>query len=212
MSSMLASDENNPNFLGAQNPDSRLAVRFYSKPIQSPFKTEKEGRPIFEDVVYVEIHTPGNQLNIIDTPARDHHKARFPHQWAHYMNAHGGDSKQMGTPLTAWTLISASQAEMLKALKFYTVEQIAFASDDQIAQVGMHAGMAPLAFRERAKRYLEAASGEASINKAAEELKKRDQEIAEMKAKHEAEMAELRALITKPEKRPYHRKAKEVVA
>jgi hypothetical protein len=182
MSVMLASDEANPAFMGARNPDSALHVRFYSRPIQNLFRTQQEGHPIFEDVDYVEIHTPGSQLNIIDTPVREDHKRRFPLHWAHFQNTHGKDSKVVGTPINQWPLLTSAQSETVKGLGFLTVEQVAFASDEQVGKLGMHAGMAPHAFRDRAKRFLEAAQGEAAINKQAQEMESLKKQIADLTA------------------------------
>jgi hypothetical protein len=192
---MLASDAANPEFVGAHNPDSRLAVQFYVKPIQNNFRTLEAGRPIFEDVVYVKIFTPGDQLNIIDTPARDDHKARFPMHWAHYQNTHGGDSREVGTPLKQWPLLTASQAEELKAIKFFTVEQIANASDAQIQKIGMAGGMDVHALRARAQAFLQVAQDTAVPQKQAEEIERLKQEAEEREAKHEREMAELREMV-----------------
>lgn len=164
MSAMLASDEANPNFHGARNPDSALHVVFYKKPVKQPFKSQKDGIPVYESVVYVKIFTPGNQLNVIDTPARDDHKRRFPLQWAHFQNQDkGGDV--VGIPVNQWPMIDVALAETLKALKFFTVEQVAFASDEQIAKLGMAAGMAPMVFRDRAKTYLEVAKDSTALAK-----------------------------------------------
>lgn len=179
---LLASDDANTQFLGARNPDSALHVRFYSRPVQNHFKTRKEGTPIFEDIIYVEIHTPGNQLNVIDVPAREDHKRRFPMQWAHFQNTHGKDATVVGTPLSQWPLLTAGTAETIKGLGFHTVQQVAFASDEQIQKIGMYAGMSPLVFRDRAKRFLEAAHGEASANKHAEEMEAMKKQIAELTA------------------------------
>lgn len=188
MSVMLASDANNPAFVGAHNPDSALSVRFYSKPVQNFAETSNQNRPIFQDVDYIEIFTPGNQLNIIDTPVREEHKRRFPIQWAAYQNAHGGDQRETGTPMSQWTFISAAQAEELKALKFFTVENIANASDAMIANIGMVGGMAPMALRERARAYLAAAQGTAQVQHDA-------QENAQLKAQLEALQAQMAQLI-----------------
>ena len=86
MSQMIASDDNNPNFVGQRNPDSALSVLFYSKAMQNEFESKKQGRPIFFDVDMVRIFLPGDDKNIIDTFARDDHKERFPRQWEHYRN------------------------------------------------------------------------------------------------------------------------------
>lgn len=178
----LESDMANPNFSGATNPDSVLTVRFYKRPMQNNFQTEKQGRPIFEDVVFVQIFTPGNDKNIIDTIAHDHHKARFPLQWAHFQNTQGSSEQVVGTLLSQWPLISQSQAEELRALKFFTVENVAGASDEQIGRIGMLAGMAPNAFRERAQRFLSAAKGEADVNAQAVEKKKLEEANAALQA------------------------------
>lgn len=185
---MLASDDNNPNFLGARNPDAALVVRFHRKPIEQPFRTKEQGRPIFEDVDFIQIFTPGNQLNIIDTPVRPEHKARFPQQWAAYQASHGTESGFVGTPVTAWPFLTASQAEEFKAMKFFTVEQIANASDLQLQSLGMIGGANPQVIRARAQAYLNAASGAAPLESQAAEL-------AEAKARLE-QMEKTLAMLT----------------
>lgn len=198
----LETDIGNPNFAGARNPDDLLWVQFSMRPIPNNFKSGKEGRPIFEDQLWVEIRIPGNQLLTIETPATDDHKRRFPRQWAYFQQTHGSEGQQVGTPLSQWPFLRPSQVEELRALKYYTVENVAFASDEQIGRVGMIAGIAPFSFRERAKLYLETARDSSVAIKQADELKKREAEIAELKkaqeaaaAKHEKEMAEMREAI-----------------
>lgn len=167
---MIASDANNPQFVGAHNPDAALSVKFYTKPVQQPFLSSKENRPIFQDVDYITIYTPGGQLNIVDTPVRGEHKARFPIQWANYQNGKAGDMRETGTPVSAWPFLTASQAEEFKAVKFFTVEQIANASDLQLQTLGMMGGANPHTIRERAKAYLAAAAGTAIPSAQAAEL------------------------------------------
>jgi hypothetical protein len=178
MSVMLASDANNPNFAGATNPDAALSVRFYSRPVQNMAETSLQNRPIYQDIDYIEIFTPGNQLNIIDTPVREEHKRRFPIQWAAYQNLHHGDQREIGTPISQWSYLSAAQAEELKAIKFFTVENVANASDAQIQSIGMIGGMAPAMLRERAKAFLSAAQGTAVIQHDAEEKAQLKEQLA----------------------------------
>ena len=199
----IATDENNPNFIGANNPDERLWVRFYMRPLQNAFETIQQGHPIFQDTLFVEIRIPGDNLTIIDRPAQERDKARFPRHWAHFQNTHGKEDQNIGTPLSEWPFMRPSQVEELRALKFYTVEQVAFASDQQLGNIGMIAGMNPLQLRERAKIYLATAKDSGLAMKQAEELKAREAEIAELRTKqqeseerHSQEMAELRQLIT----------------
>jgi hypothetical protein len=177
---MLASDDNNPNFLGARNPDSALMVKFHRKAVLQPFQTKEQARPIYQDVDYIEIFTPGSQLNIIDTPVRDEHKRRFPQQWANYQAKHGNDNAPAGTPVSAWPFLTGAQAEEFKAVKFFTVEQIANASDFQLQSLGMIGGANPHVIRERAKAYLQAASGAAPAESQAAELAETKAQLAEM--------------------------------
>ena len=158
---MLASDEANPAFVGAKDPDAALVVEFYIRPIQNPFKTTKEGHPVFEDTIYVKIDVPGVKDMQVDRPARSDDQRRFPKQYQHFVNVTQGDSREIGTPLKEWQQITRSQAEELRALKFHTIEQVANASDQNINAMGMMGGMSPFALREKAREFLSAASKQA---------------------------------------------------
>jgi hypothetical protein len=187
-----------------KNPDERLHVIFFKKAMQNAFKTQSEGRPIYEDRDFVKIFVPGDTTSIIETYARDDHKARFPRHWAHYQNTQGGNLES-GTPLSAWSILSLSQVEELRALKFFTIESIATASDAQLQRIGMIAGMAPAAFRERANRFLHAAKDESYLNQQAETAKKLQEENQEMKEKM-ARMEEMMADLAANQKKTPGRK------
>lgn len=183
---LLASDSLNNQFTGAFNPDSRLAVQFYSKLVKNDFESEKQQRSIHASVDFIRIMTPGDKLNIIDTFARPEHQARFPMQWHAYKNRSDANTHIMGTPIAEWTRISPSQAEELRGLKFYTVESIAGASDAQLQGIGMIAGVSAYTFRDDAKRFL-------SVAEAASKLSEADKRVADADAKIEAMQAEFAA-------------------
>jgi hypothetical protein len=196
----LASDARNPEFLGAHDPDARLAVQFYERPLLQEFKSEQAQRPIYENVVFVKIFTPGNELNIIDTIARQEHKNRFPKQWAAFQNRQDGGGKFIGTPITEWPRINAAQAEELKALKFFTVESVANASDAQLQGIGMIAGTSAFTFRDEAKRFLMVAEAAAQLTEAERKQKEADEkleaanaEILRQREQHAKDMEEMRA-------------------
>lgn len=199
----LETDISNQNFAGARNPDDHLWVQFTVKPMHRPFDSNSQNRPIFGDETWIEIRIPGNPHLTIERPIEPGDNFRFPRQWAYFQQTHGPEGQNVGTPLTQWPMLKPSQIEELKALRFYTVEQVAFASDEQLKSMGMGPGMSPPAFRERAKLYLETAKDGALAVRQQEELKKRAAEIEDMKAtqkasdeRHVKEMAELRALIS----------------
>lgn len=203
MSSMVASDLNNPEYVGATNPDARLAVLFYAKPLQNEFESEKQGRPIFFDVDFVRIQVPGDTTTVIDTPVREEHKKRFPLHWAHYQNKHGGDAKEIGTPLSQWSRLSQSQVEELRALKFYTVESVANASDAGLQKLGMVAGTSPYAFRDHAIRFLAIAKDDATAQASEDRAKALEAQIESMRKETDEKIAAAvaAALAAQPKKR-----------
>ena len=187
----LPSDQN--------NADSRLQVRFYKRSVHQEQESMDAGRPIFKDFDFVQICVAGDSLTEIDTYALASHRTRFPIQWANYMNRQGAnDQEVVGTPVTEWPLVSKSQAEELRAMKFHTIESIASASDQQLQRMGMAAGMSPYAFRDKAKAFLNLATNaaetdkrEQEINALKEELAKKDLETVKMKAETDAKLYQM---------------------
>lgn len=207
MSIMLASDDNNTDFVGARNPDSGLVVKFYRGKVQNNYETELKGRPIFNDVDMVKIFTPGNDKNIIDTFVREDHKQRFPLKWHEYLNSKNGETSLSGTPVEFWPQITPAQAEELKAMKFFTVESIANATDQNIMRIQMVGGMAPFSFREKAVKFLQIAQQVEQTNETDKKLQEIEAEkeamrlqLAENNAKLEAMQAQMAQLLA-PKKR-----------
>ena len=208
---MLPSDEG--------NADSRLQVRFYKRAVQQEQETLAAGRPIYKEFDFVHICVAGDSLTEIDTYVLPSHKTRFPIQWANYQNRLGADDQEVvGTPLHEWPLVSKSQAEELRGMKFHTVESIANASDQQLQRMGMAAGMSPYAFRDKAKAFLNTATTAAESDKREqelqalrEELAKKELETVKMKAETEAKLAQVQeqmaaVLAAVGEKKPRKRK------
>jgi hypothetical protein len=189
----------------ANNPDARLNVKFYQRAIENQFKSALEGRPIMEMRDFIIIEVPGDNLTVIDTFAADENKKRFPVQWARYQNEKT-DGDVEGTLLHDWPVLNAAVAAELKHFKFYTVEQIAEASDAQLNTLGMAAGMSPLGLRDKAKAFLSSAKGSALVQQQADELRKRDEELSAIKA----QLAEL-TKMNQPKATPKKANAEETI-
>lgn len=197
------------------NADNSLYVTFYKKAVEIADETAAQGRPIFRECDFVRIMVPGNSLSEIDTIAREDHKNRFPVQWARYVNTQGESENIQGTPIKEWPLVSVSQAEELRGLKFYTVESIANASDLVIQKIGMAAGMSPYEFRNKAKTFLNLANETAEIAKKEEQITHLQEENAKIRAETDAKLAQMQdqmaaILAAVGEKKPKARKAKVV--
>jgi hypothetical protein len=196
------------------NADNRLAVKFYNTEVQNEIETIKQNRPIFEEKVFIKIATPGDSLNEIDRPMYEHDKNRFPIQWANFLNRQGEHQNYSGTSLKEWPLITKSQAEELRGLKFHTVEAIAMATDQAIQKIGMLAGMSPYTFREKAQSFIKMAKEGADVSAREAELNALKEENAKIKAeaeeKYQKQQAQIEALMTMMAEKKRTRKPKDV--
>jgi hypothetical protein len=114
--------------------DSRLWVKFSKRSRRNPFRSEQEGRPIFEPVDYITIQQPGERDQLV-RPVREEDKHRFPRQWDAYV----ADSEQVpdGTPIAMLFPNEPHVVEILRDLKVLTVEQLAQLTEHGITRLGM---------------------------------------------------------------------------
>jgi hypothetical protein len=186
----LPSDDQNPDFVGASNPDNRLHAVFEKKAVHNAFKSEQAARPIYDDVDMVTIHVPGDKDLAVVAIVREDHKRRFPQQWAIYSSKSQGDQIMVGkTPLEHWARLTVGQVAELKHMRFLSVEDIAHASDTQLQTIGMCGGMSSFAFRDAAVRFLKLAADEAVATKSEAAVAEAKAETAELRAQMEAQMA-----------------------
>ena len=156
------------------NGDSQLHVEFYTSDVKG-----WEGKP------FVRIVIPGDKNTIIDQPAKDDHKARFPRQWLYYQSQQGeAAAQEIGTPLSQWSKdapdeINRDHIAELSILKFVTVEQLALASDQQLQRI-----MGGIGLRERARQYL----NRKNRHEASAELENTKKQLAELQAQMQALM------------------------
>ena len=116
--------------------DASMLCIFYKRAVHNPIKSAHEGRPIYEDMDYVRIQQPGETTQVVDRPAQDTDKRRWPAQWQAY--AAGKDQVAEGTPLGLLFPRHPSAIAMLQAIGIMTVEHLANASASAIAAIGMH--------------------------------------------------------------------------
>ena len=178
-------------------------VRFFQKEVKHEFNSQKEGRPIYSMADFVRIEIPGNQYSIIETFANQGHKDRYPVQWAKYQNEKRdlGEDDVAGTLLKDWSILTAAQVRELKHYHFYTVDQVSQASDEQLSKIQMIIGMGPHVFRQKAKDYLARAKDSAILDAQADELRKRDAEIEQLKQQMNRLLEQSGGQTAEPKKR-----------
>lgn len=162
--------------------DDALWVEFFKQPKEIKFKSEKEGRPIFEDRDYIRITTPGDSTSVQVREVRADDKERFARAWRRYQE--GQEIAPDGTPLEQWPRMSRAQAEELKHFKCFTVEQLASLSDAQCQRLGPNM----MSLRREANAFLDVSRDTAMVQKYAAENERMKQEIEDLKAQF-AELA-----------------------
>lgn len=165
-----------------QQPD-RLIPEFYLHAIQNNFKSEQEGRPVFDDVEKVRIIIPGDKHTRVEERVTDEHRQRWPRQYEAFKT--GLEQSPEGFPIELWPPISPALALNLKALGIPTVEALSVVTDAALGNIGIGARE----LRAKAKAYLQQAEdGKPLIAALADkerlegELVVRDKQIADLQA------------------------------
>ena len=175
--------------------DQGLKPRFYYVPQQDQELTEKEGRPMYKDKLFIEIKLPGNKDEVRKRPATEMDIARFRRVYKQFIE-NNEESDVIGTPLSEWPGVNRAQVEEMKYMNVHTVEQLVAMSD---ANAQGFMGIAAL--REKAKAYLAASTVEAG----AEVALKQQKEIEELKEL----VANMQSNMEAPKKRGRPKKVEE---
>lgn len=138
---------------------------------------EEDGKqvPVWGD--FIEIIVPG-QVDRVNTLVNEQHKKKFADQWESYQK--GEESTVVGTNILEWQGIHRELAITLRAKGFYTVEQLAEASDAAISKIGAGG-------REVVAKAKEAISGANRLD----EMRKENELMAKQLAQLQAQMAKL---------------------
>lgn len=172
--------------------DDRLIVGFYKKSVLNAAQSRAEGRPVYEGRDFVKIQHPGETLNIVDRPAHDGDRQRWPQKWAHYQA--GVTQIPDGIPLSLLFPDKPQIVDMMRGYNIHTVEQLANLSGQAISTVGMGAQD----WVNAAKRYMERADKGVNHHQFEKALADKDQRIATL----ERQVAEVTALVRQQQTQP----------
>lgn len=167
--------------------DKRLRVNFGYFPHINQTKSTEEGRPIYDEIVYVTIMVPGER-DVVHRPAWEKDYGRFPMQYQAFLNKRDQDAGS-GTPLKMVTWLSAGQVKELEFFNCYTLEQLANLSDASAAKF-----MGVQSLKQRAKDFLVAAKEAAPLLTIRAEIEKKDQDLAAQARALEEQGARIKAL------------------
>jgi hypothetical protein len=178
-------------FSPAGNRDTAIP-EFYLKPVHMTAKSEAEGRQIYEEMEYVRILVPGDSKSLVDEKVKDHHRDRWPTQYARFKN--NQLAPEDGMPLDLWPAIGPAQVMELRAAHVRTVEALAGLSDAQLQKV---CPMGGFALRQKALNWLEAAKGNAPTAALEKALAERDETISALQAQVADMAAKFDAMLSR---------------
>jgi hypothetical protein len=126
------------------------ALRIWRDSLQNNFLTEREGRPIFDEVILCEVIAPGSrdstpvfeverkyhELMGIADAAQGAKYAAFRQYIEDFKRGETTDASLAGTPLTQWPELNRSLVATLRAADVYTVEALANLPDTKLTIVG----------------------------------------------------------------------------
>ena len=151
--------------------DDKLIVGFYKKSVLNGARSRAEGKPIYEGQDFVKIQHPGETLNIVDRPAHDGDRQRWPQKWAQYQA--GVTQIPDGVPLNQLFPDKPQIVDMMRGYNIHTVEQLENLSGEAISTVGMGCQD----WVNAAKRYMERVNKGVNHHQFEKALADRDQKI-----------------------------------
>jgi hypothetical protein len=162
--------------------DHGLHVVFYTEAAEVPFKSEEQGRPIFDDFEYVRILIPGDNKTVIERIATDTDKKKYAAEYKRFKDGLADENQASGTPIKEWGACRPSMAKEFAAQSIFTVEQLANLSDTSCQSFGMGA----IEWREKAKAFLATTKDTAAAQKFAAENEDLRRQLADLQSQFAA--------------------------
>lgn len=179
-SPIVSGNEKNGERVGHGN-DRNLFVQFHNHPVKNNNRSKAEGRPCYDNKVYVRIISPGDKTSEVDRLAHQGDFDRFPNQYKAFLNKN--EAVVEGTPLEHWPALDAALLKECKEASLFTVEQVAALPDTAVQKLGM--GFRSL--KNQAQTFIEFAKDTAlpqrlaaDLERARDETKGLQETIAEM--------------------------------
>ena len=145
--------------------DAGTMCTFFSNPVHMKFKSDEEGRPIYENQDFIRIQTPGQKNSIVERRVRDDDKHRFADVWKAYQAQE--ELQQDYHPIEDLPRITKSRALELKALRIPSIEALAQVPDGHLKNLGPDA----FSLKKQAIAWLEETNGaEAKVKEQEKEL------------------------------------------
>lgn len=147
-----------------ENPDgSDAAVMFEERPWYNEEESTKQGRPVYENRVFITKHK--DKLSVYVNRATDEDIAQYPRQYEAFQKRR--QSREAGIPIGMLPAITPAQRATCEACRIYTVEKLAEADEKIMAVLRMPE------LKERALEYLGKSAKMSELQAEIDALKKK---------------------------------------
>lgn len=176
------------------------ALRIWRDTAKNNFRSEQTGLPQFDEVVYVEVISPGSRdstptFEVVRyfpesaglPPLYGMNYPRYKNFIDDFEKNEKTDASMAGTPLGQWAEMSKSMVASLRVQSVYTVEMLASLPDTKLTIVGPDGRT----WRTKAQAYIDAANGMAQYTKMAAE----NQQLKDDAAAQNDRIAQLAAQV-----------------
>jgi hypothetical protein len=102
----------NNNGTVSHGSDDDAFVVFTTEPVQNNAESDKAGRPVFVDEIFVTVEFPGNRLSKFKSIASDEHKSRWPNAYRRFHE--NNKTVSSGWPLEEWPVMTRADVENFK--------------------------------------------------------------------------------------------------
>lgn len=192
--------------------DDGEALHLYWGTDRNNFQSEAQGKPVYDEVLFLEIFTPG-QANSTPTyqvirrykEDGEPKEIRDPnsfHRYGKFIEAYISNdisADMAGTPLDVLPFMERTQIATLREAKIFTAEGLAAISDEKLRVLGMEGRT----LRSKAQAFLDAASGGAAVAKLTQEIADLTEQVGLLKDRAELAETQLAAVAEKkPEEAP----------
>jgi len=154
------------------NPEAIKGVypEFFERAVHMKFKSEQEGKAVYENRVFVAITVAGDPHTRVETEATEEHKIMYEPHWNAFCEKR--EPVVEGTPIENWNVLDPAMLKILQSLKIRTVEQMANLNEAYFKNIGLDARR----LRDKAKEY---------INSNTERVQELEEQIMELNKKLE---------------------------
>lgn len=187
--------------------DDGSALRIWKDAAQNNFLSEREGRPIFDEVTFVEVISPGSgnstpvfEVMRVLAPEAKHPDPKYGVKYKEYKKylddfeqSDNIDTSLAGTPLAQWPEMTRTMVATMKAQKIFTIDALAQLPDSKLHVVGPDGR----SWREKAIAHIENAKNTGYATHLAAELTRQkadNDDLRDQVKAMAAQMAKLEAM------------------